>query len=217
MSIVRKIPSAMICKRCGNDLPENASACPVCGTISDRPKMGAQQPTSYGQFPHDFGVPSSDQRSEPLFAAPFGVASPQLPPYSAQQVTPGYIPPRYQTRPGYTTFHSNSSPAFRNDTALVAEIILSLFGLFGVGWLIAGSTVTGIILLVCSVFIYWPLMIGGVVITRGFGLLCLGPIAIAAIILNILFLSLSLRRKAARFTVAPPPPPPPSEGHRPYR
>jgi ribosomal protein L40E len=217
MSIVRKIPSTMICKRCGNDLSENASICPVCGTASDRPKASAQQPTSYGPFPqHDLGAPLSDQDSGPHFVPPFSTGRSQLPPYSAQQAAPGYLPPHYRTRPGYIPPHASPPPSFRNDTALVAEIILSLFGLFGVGWLIAGSTAVGVILLVCSVFIYWPLMIGGVMITRGFGLLCLGPIAILAIILNILFLSISLRRKATRFTVTPPPPPPPAEGHGPY-
>jgi hypothetical protein len=212
----------MICKRCGNALSENTSICPNCGTVSDNAKANAQQPTSYGQFPQpDFResrvprVPPLDQHSDPRLVTPLSAGNAQLPPYAAQQIAPGYIPPHYHhAHSGYPPFHNNPSPPFRHDTALVAEIILSLFGLFGVGWLIAGSTVTGIILLVCSVFIYWPLMIGGVIITRGFGLLCLGPIAIAAIILNILFLSISLRRKAARFTVAPPPPPP-SEAHRP--
>lgn len=212
----------MICKRCGNALSENTSICPTCGTVSDNAKASAQQPTSYGQFPQsDFReirapqVPPLDQHSDTRLATPFGAGNAQLPPYSAQQIAPGYILPHYnQAHRGYSPFHNNPPPPFRNDTALVAEIILSLFGLFGVGWLIAGSTVTGIILLVCSVFIYWPLMIGGVIMTRGFGLLCLGPIAIAAIILNILLLNISLRRKAARFTVAPPPPSP-SEAYRP--
>ncbi len=205
----------MICKRCGNDLSENISVCPTCGAVFDRPKMSTQQSTSYGQFPQqDFGAPP-DQRGDPRFAPPPAGTS-QSPPYSAQQATPGYILPHYQNRPGYTPFLNSPPPSFRNDTALIAEIILSLFGLFGVGWLIAGSTAIGIILLVCSVFIYWPLMIGGAMITRGLGLLCLGPIAIAAIILNTLFLSISLKRKATRFT-ATPPPPPLSENHRPYR
>jgi hypothetical protein len=89
---------------------------------------------------------------------------------------------------------------------MVTEFILSLFGLFGVGWIIAGSTVTGVLLLIGSVFIYWPLMIGGVILTRGFGLLCLGPIAIGAIILNTLLLMMALRRKTVRFAAPPPSP-----------
>lgn len=94
----------------------------------------------------------------------------------------------------------------KNDGALVAEIILSLFGLFGIGWLMAGETTVGVILLICSVIIYWPIMILGTIFTFGIGLLCLGPIAIAAIIVNIILLNNVLNRKAAKFVVMPPRP-----------
>ena len=197
----------MICKRCGNDLSENTLICPTCGTAIDRPASRTQQATSYGSFSqYDFGALPSDHINDPRFPTPFNAGKSQLPPYTAQQAIPGYIPSYHRPQPGYLPFHNSTPPSFRS-SALIAEFILSLFGLFGIGWLIAGSTATGIILLVCSIFIYWPIMIAGVMFTRGIGLLCLGPIAIAAIILNILLLSISMRHKAMRFTPAPPAPP----------
>lgn len=198
----------MICQRCGNDIPEKSSICPNCGSATSRTKQGAQH-TSYGQFPqHEIEAGPSNQHGSPHFTPPSSAETPQPPP---RQAGPGPrpvhgVPLSYQAQASYTPFTHTSSNTFKRDTALVAEFILSLFGLFGVGWLIGGSTVTGIILIICSVFIYWPLMIGGVILTRGIGLLCLGPLAIGAIILNTLLLAMVLRRKA-RSRATPPPPP----------
>ena len=89
----------------------------------------------------------------------------------------------------------------KNDGALVVEIILSLFGIFGVGWLMAKETTVGTILLICSFFIYWPILILGTIFTFGLGLLCLGPLTIGAIILNALLLNSNLNRKATEFVV----------------
>jgi TM2 domain-containing membrane protein YozV len=89
-------------------------------------------------------------------------------------------------------------PTDKTDSALVAEIILSLFGIFGIGWLMAGETAIGVILLLGSFFFYWPVILLGAVVTDGFGLICLGPLAIGAIILNIVLLSSVLRHKAAK-------------------
>jgi len=89
----------------------------------------------------------------------------------------------------------------KNNSALIAEIIFSLIGLFGIGWIIAGETVIGVILLLCSIFIYWPIMILGTIFTFGYGLICLGPISIAGIIINTLALNAVLNRKASSIFV----------------
>lgn len=196
----------MICQRCGNDVPENSSICPACGTVLSGVKKSSQPSTTYGQFPqHDPGMHPSDQHGASHSAQP------PLPQFAQQagpdtaKNTPFYYQSSPHNGPGYhPPFATSSTPPFSKDTAMVTEFILSLFGLFGVGWIIAGSTATGIILLIGSIFIYWPLMIGGVVLTRGIGLLCLGPIAIGAIILNILLLMMTLRRKTVRFAAPPP-------------
>ena len=93
----------------------------------------------------------------------------------------------------------------KNNNALVVEIILSLFGLFGVGWLMAGETTIGTVLLVCSIFLYWPLLILGTIFTFGLGLICLGPLAIGAIILNILLLNKVLEQKSTQYVITPQP------------
>jgi len=99
---------------------------------------------------------------------------------------------------------------YKNSGALIAEILLSVFvGIYGVGWLMAGETTTGIILLICSFVVYWPIMILGTIFTFGIGLLCLGPLAIGAIIVNAILLNNLLNRKAAQVVMVQANPMPP--------
>jgi len=197
----------MVCERCGNDMQDNVAICPVCGTVNTTAKSAAQPPTGYGQYSqHGFGEPPSYQAGNPPYSSQPGPTFRASTGYAAQQQQSGYGPfynsaGSTHAAPGVGMTLSN-----KNDNALVTEIILSLFGLFGVGWLLAGETTPGIILLICSVFIYWPLMIGGTILTFGFGLICLGPIAIAAIILNTILLNRTLNRKATRYVIMQHPP-----------
>ncbi len=102
----------------------------------------------------------------------------------------------------FPTFNPNSS------TPLIVELLFSFFlGIFGIGWLMAGEVVTGIILLVCSLFIYLPLLIISIfiaVFTFGFSLFCTGPLVIGAIVLNAILLNSKLKRKAASYIPMPP-------------
>jgi hypothetical protein len=111
-------------------------------------------------------------------------------------------------QPYRASYYATQTAAISNNNsnALLLEVILSLFGLFGIGWLVAGETTSGIILLVCSIVIYWPLMIFGTLLTFGFGLVCLGPLAIAAIIVNALVFNSILHRKSPRQPLPPMPP-----------
>ncbi|MBV9231196.1 MAG: zinc-ribbon domain-containing protein, partial [Chloroflexi bacterium] len=53
----------MVCERCGNDMSDNASICPMCGTVSARAKATAQPSTGYGQYPQSpFGAPPTYQQ-----------------------------------------------------------------------------------------------------------------------------------------------------------
>jgi hypothetical protein len=115
--------------------------------------------------------------------------------------------PQYQgTPPFYTSGVPVYTATNSNNNALVVEIILSLLGIFGVGWLLAKETTVGIILLACSILVYWPLIFLGTVFTFGLGLICLGPMAIAAIIINIVLLNSILKRKAAQCIYSQQPP-----------
>jgi len=95
-----------------------------------------------------------------------------------------------------------------NSTPLIVELLLSIFlGIFGVGWLMAGETAVGIILIACSLIIYLPLFILSVFVaffTFGLSLFCTGPMVIGAIVLNAILLNNKLKRKAVPFVVPPP-------------
>jgi len=107
----------------------------------------------------------------------------------------------YQPGP-VNVFVNNALPAANKDSgSLIAEILLSLIGIYGVGWLMAGETTAGIVLLICSFVVYWPFMILGTILTLGLGLFCLGPMAIGAIIANAILLNNRLNRKAAQMVM----------------
>ncbi len=195
----------MFCARCGKEIASTAALCPFCGAATrtqvQYTSPSAYQVKSYQDDLSSFGGP-------PVYQAGYSaVPSPvQQGGYSSfPQQGPSYAPPAYA--PGYPPVNVTVVHTTSNDGALVAEIILSLFGVFGVGWIIGGETTTGVILLLCSIFLYWPIMILGTVFTLGIGLVCLGPLAIGAIILNVLLCSQALKRRAARSVIVQSPPP----------
>ncbi len=195
----------MICKRCGNTLAENAMICPICGTATIPASASEQPATSYGPFPQGsrpaggYAPQNNAGGYERGYAPPPRSDGPQQ---GGQGYSPnyGYSPP-YNAgyAPGINVTVINNVPASgSHDSALIVEIILSLFGIFGVGWLMAGETTPGIVLLICSFVIYWPIVIMGTLFTFGVGLLCLGPMMIAAIIINAVLLNNALKRKIAQ-------------------
>lgn len=203
----------MFCKRCGNEIADVARICPTCGTSIEHAHahVNIQPHTSYGSYPQSSNDATAQQQR--------GYApQPERPPRprntntAYSPYTNGYtVPPTYPGPSTYQQPYNNYAPrpqAFtviqKNDTALVTEIILSLFGIFGVGWLMARETTIGTVLLVCSFLIYWPIIILGTLLTFGLGLICLGPLAIAAIILNIIWFNGVLNKKANHFVVVPP-------------
>lgn len=180
-------------------MADHATVCPVCGTLTDTAQQavgqGPQASFSQGDFAK-FGGPSPYQQG-------YGPV-PNPPPRPA-----GYMPP-LQQMPGYAPYASMYPQGAVNVTvinkpgnegAVIAEILLSLFGVFGVGWLIGGETTVGIVLLICSIFIFWPIMILGTLFTFGLGLICLVPLAIGAIILNALLCASAMKRRASQFVV----------------
>ncbi len=193
----------MICERCGREIADNASICPSCGTVTSAFKGTGEASTSYGQYPQygQYWQPGNPSY-QPLpgyeqgYAQQQGYTQPASPQQDAGygQAYP-YPPPGYGPGPVNVTV-INNVPSTRNNTPLIVEVILSLFGIFGVGWLMAGETTTGVILLICSFVIYWP--IAFILAITVVGLACLGPLAIAAIVVNALLLNNVLNRKAAQ-------------------
>ena len=192
------------CKRCGNDIPENIVICPNCGTVTVKANDNPSPATSYGSHSERYpeapsGYADNTQRVYP---------TPHSQGYRSQQQHDNYGqsyngPPVYQKATFNVTFLQTN-----NSTPLIVELLLSIFlGIFGVGWLIAGEVTVGVILLVCSLFIYLPLLIISIFIaffTFGLSLFCTGPMIIGAIILNAILLNNRLKRKAASYMPIPP-------------
>lgn len=182
-----------------------------------------QPATSYGAYPGEtYTDPGSysepppvlDYEPPPISTYEQGYRQPDyMPPPPRQQPNYGYVPPLRNPPPGYqagqvnVNVYNTLTPAPKNNNALVVEVIASLFGIYGIGWLMAGETTTGILLLVGSFVLYWPIFILGTLFTLGIGLLCLIPLAIAAIIVNTILLNNRLNRRTANVTVVVPPPP----------
>jgi zinc-ribbon domain len=194
----------MICERCGKDIPDNVAICPNCGTITLKAKDNPSPATSYG--PHSKGYPGApsgyaDNIKRDYPAPPSQDIRSQRPNYSYGQ--PYNAPPIYQQATfNVTVLNTN------NSTPLIVELLLTIFlGIFGVGWLIAGEVAVGVILLICSLFIYLPLLIISIFIaffTFGLSLFCTGPMVIGAIVLNAILLNNRLKRKAASYMPIPP-------------
>ena len=198
----------MNCERCGTGLLDNAAICPTCGTINPAawPGGGGQQSTNYGQYqPRGYDGPPPQRQQ-----APYGQGYGPQPNYGyAPQ--PNAVPP-YQYQPGpVNVFVTNNPPIVTRDNSspLIIEVLLSLFlGIYGVGWLMAGETTVGAILLICSFVVWWPTLILGTIFTIGLGLFCLIPLAIGAVVLNAVLLNNALKRKAILMMYPPNPMPP---------
>ncbi len=194
----------MNCTRCGTWLPDNAAICPTCGTINSAawPGGGVQQPTNYGQYqPGGYGGPPLQQQQAP-YEQGYGPQAGYMPPQPnyGYALQPNAAPP-YQYQPGPVNVYVNNPPIATRDNSgpLIVEVLLSLFlGIYGVGWLMAGETTVGVILLICSFVVYLPTLILGTIFTFGIGLFCLVPLAIGAVVLNAVLLNNALKRKVAQ-------------------
>ena len=172
----------MTCESCGWSMPDNAVACPHCGTPTQASRSMPQQP--------DYMSPQQGYMPPPQQ----GYMSPQQQGYMQQQ----YAPPMYQQGVNVTVVNNTS----KSNTPVLVEVLLNVFlGIYGVGWLMAGESTTGIVLLICSFVLYWPILIALAVFTLGLGLFCDFPIAIAAIIINAVLLNNALKRKATQITM----------------
>ena len=196
--------SMITCERCGNDMPDNLAICPKCGTVTSKAKDNVSPTTSYGPYSDRYysQSPVYGETNQREYVTSYSQE------YNVQQHNNSYgqsynSPPMYRQAPFNVTIMNTS-----NSTPLIVELLFSIFlGIFGIGWLIAGEVVIGVILLVCSLFIYLPLLIISIfiaVFTFGFSLFCTGPMVIGAIVLNAILLNNKLKRKASTYMPIPP-------------
>ena len=186
----------MICERCGHEITGNTSSvlCPICGTVVKKPAR-AQLSGSYVQSSQNY--PSGQAVFSPGGSPTSQTASQSYTQSSnngSEYTVRSFRVTDTINAPTMAGFASTSS----YDKALMVEFILSLLGIFGIGWLLAGETIVGFLLLAASILVYWPMMILGTLVTLGFGLMCLGPLAVTCVICNTLLLNICLKRKMAR-------------------
>jgi hypothetical protein len=199
----------IICERCGKEMPDTAAICPSCGTASFVARPGTGVSAEYGQPPSAYPPPGYTPGYGPQsFSSPSQPIYVQQQGYGAYNVGPSLQPPISVNVNISAPIAAPASPG--NPGAIIAEVLLNVFvGVYGVGWLMAGETTTGIILLICSILLYWPVMVMGAIFTLGVGLLCLIPLAIVALILNPILLNNTIKRKMAYILVHPMQPFPP--------
>lgn len=78
--------------------------------------------------------------------------------------------------------------------AIILEVVAGLFGLYGIGWLIAGFHDTGVKVLVGGL-IWWLVAILISVFTLGFGLVCIWPVDLIIMIVSVVNLSSRLKQR----------------------
>jgi hypothetical protein len=190
----------MFCERCGTEIKNPSKKfCHACGSALNHQYKAYTEPQIYETITTARHYPDASKANKAQASYP-GYAPPQQGPFTQNRALPPGSTSAQGTSqgaiPGYTATASN-----KKDGALIAELIFSLFGLFGIGWLMGKETVIGALLLLGSIFVYWPLIILGTILTYGLSLICMGPLAVVAIIVNILLLNHRLTHKAPRFFV----------------
>ena len=212
------------CERCGTEIPEQVTICPSCGTLISGTKTSfegeTRQPSELQNersnlFPGSAFAEYTPQ-PRPMYERNYAAQPTARESDTSQESEPSSQPP--ETEPVSTSSHmyQPSQPftfslrIFNTDltTPVLVEALLSLvLGIYGVGWLLTGEIPTGILLLLASFIIYLPLVLISFIFatfTFGLSMLCTGPLAISAILFNVLMLNRVIKRKHARYTMTQP-------------
>lgn len=172
--------------------------------LPPEPAYGYQQQQNYMPPPQPgYGYVPPQQGYMPPPQPGYVYVQPQQVYIVSPQPGYGYVQPMYQ--PGGVNVTVVNSANSTSSSAVVVEVLLNIFlGLFGVGWLMARETTIGVVLLVCSYLVYWPLFAVISIFTFGVGLLCLVPLHIGLLILNPILLNNAMKRKAAQVVMMQP-------------
>ncbi|MBX5455914.1 MAG: hypothetical protein IRZ31_03355 [Thermogemmatispora sp.] len=189
------------CERCGYDSSHHVAICPVCGSLTTAsgdytPAGGPETPGSTGEpfsYYSTSGWPGSSpgSRADPWPQQASLSPTPYSPP---QQVNVMVVQPQKEVAP------------------LIVELLLSLLlNIYGIGWLMVGETLPGVLLLVGSIVVLWPLLLVSLIfwpVCCGFKLLLIVGLVINSVLLNNYLDRLAARRL---MPVPPPPMPPPPQ------
>ncbi|WP_376795839.1 hypothetical protein [Thermogemmatispora sp.] len=179
------------CERCGYDSPDHVAICPICGSVI----------TSSGPYAPLGGSELSGSVSEPFSSystSGWGeVGSGSQADVWPQQYYGHYAPPQ---QVNVTVVQPQKEVA-----PLIVELLLSLLlNIYGIGWLMAGAPLAGVLLLVGSIVIAWPLLL----ISLFFWPVCCGLklMLIVGLVINSVLLNNYLDRRAASRLLQVPPP-----------
>jgi hypothetical protein len=170
------------CHVCGAPLGANARYCSSCGTPRAEPPPAAEPfagtPSAPVRLLSD-EAPNQSQPDAAGFGTPGGSAPP--PPYDA-------APPSF---PG--TVRAAEVKRAPSSSPVVFEVLGGIFGIYGIGWLLAGKTATGLILLALSAG--W-LLIAGVAAAHTALITCCGsvPLSVVLAIISAVMLHNAMRR-----------------------
>jgi hypothetical protein len=146
-------------------------------------------PPGYIPPPAPAGPPAAAPAPAP---APAAAPAPAYYPPPAPAPAPAYAPPA-APRAALVATAAAPQPRRKSTTPLVVEAILAFFGIYGVGWIMAGKRGTGTILLILSVF--WLISAAtGTVLTFGSGIFFFGPANLVFLIISVYLLLAAMRR-----------------------
>jgi hypothetical protein len=183
------------CERCGYDSPHHVAICPVCGSLT----------TVSGDYPPPAGGPETPgSTSEPFsYYSPSGW--PGSSPGSSADPQPQQAPLSYTPYSSPQQVNVMVVQPQKEVTPLIVELLLSLLlNIYGIGWLMVGETLPGVLLLVGSIVVLWPLLLVSLIVWPvccGFKLLL-----IVGLVINSVLLNNYLDRQAARRLMPMPPP-----------
>jgi hypothetical protein len=132
------------CPACGSENADGANFCISCGfdinatATENRVRTDSVSAPTASTPP--FSSPSVDMPREYLDSSlPPTPPAPPPPPASSFGALPNYAPPPVMMQ---------NQPAKQRSSAIILEALLGLFSLPGIGWMYAGNTTVGVVLLV---------------------------------------------------------------------
>ncbi|WP_069801503.1 hypothetical protein [Thermogemmatispora onikobensis] len=182
------------CEHCGYDSPHHVAICPVCGSVTTA--SGDYTPAGDSGVLGGTGEPFSYYNASSWSSSNPGSYTDPWP----QQASSSYNVYSQPQQINVTIMQPQKEVA-----PLIVELLLSLLlNIYGVGWLMVGETLPGVLLLVGSIVLVWPLMVVSLI----FWPICCGIklALIVGLVINSVLLNNHLDRQAARRLLQMPPP-----------
>ncbi|MBX5449962.1 hypothetical protein [Thermogemmatispora sp.] len=169
------------CERCGYDSPHHVAICPVCGSLT----------TGFGNYPPTGASERPNSTSEPFSSYSMSGWT-----GSAPNLQESAWPQQFASTPPQQQINVTVMQPQKEVAPLIVELLLSLLlNIYGIGWLMSGETLAGVLLLVGSIVVVWPLLLVSLLLWP----LCCGfkLVLIVGLVINAVLLNNHLDRQAA--------------------